>query len=269
MEKTGQIEPKEAGEAAYWGILLEPVIRNEFTRRTGLEVCIEKHILQHSCYPFMLANLDGIIVNPKNMCSYIFEAKTATPFYADNWELNVPEGYQLQIQHYMAVTDYPGTYIAVLIGGNHFKYHFIERDEEIIFLLIRLEKQFWECVLKKKPPKMDGSKACSDLLNRLYPKGKSKEIVILPSEAADLIKQYEESQAAETQAAQKKDEAVNRLKEMLGNNQYGTTDGRIISWSNVSSERFDAKALEVQQPDIYAKYIVDSGFRRFSVRRKE
>lgn len=27
MEKTGQIEPKEAGEAAYWGNIMEPIIK--------------------------------------------------------------------------------------------------------------------------------------------------------------------------------------------------------------------------------------------------
>ena len=64
MEKTGQIEPKVAGEAAYWGTTLEPLVRAEFVQRTGLPIKHEHAILQHSEYPFMLANLDGIVADP-------------------------------------------------------------------------------------------------------------------------------------------------------------------------------------------------------------
>jgi len=266
MEKTGQLEPKEAGEAAYWGTVLEPIIREEFTKRTGLEVGIEKSILQHPYHPFMLANLDGMVIDPEKKCGYVFEAKTANPFAADNWDLDVPEGYQLQVQHYMAVTGCTGAYIAVLIGGNQFKYYFIERDEEIISLLIKLEKQFWDCVVKKKPPKLDGSKASSELLNRLYPKGKSKDIVPLPGEALGLIQQYEDALSTENEAVLKKEEAVNRLKDLLGGNQYGSAGGRLVAWTNVTSERFDSKALKSEQPEIYSKYVTVSSYRRFSIR---
>jgi len=74
MEKTGQIEPKIAGEAAHWGTMLEPIIRNEFTERTGLQIKQEHAILQHSEYPFMLANLDGIVSGPMAVyvCNYHF-----------------------------------------------------------------------------------------------------------------------------------------------------------------------------------------------------
>ena len=36
MEKTGQLPSQEAGEAAYWGNLLESLVREEFTKRTGI-----------------------------------------------------------------------------------------------------------------------------------------------------------------------------------------------------------------------------------------
>ena len=39
LEKTGQAEPEEAeSEYAHFGTLLEPIVRNEFTRRTGIKV---------------------------------------------------------------------------------------------------------------------------------------------------------------------------------------------------------------------------------------
>src|SRR5690606_20076292 len=47
MEKRGEIEEEPAGEAAEWGLLLEPVIAREFERRTGKRVRRRQAILQH------------------------------------------------------------------------------------------------------------------------------------------------------------------------------------------------------------------------------
>ena len=40
LEKTDQIEHSEAGEAAYWGTVMEPIIRSEFEKRTGLRLIL-------------------------------------------------------------------------------------------------------------------------------------------------------------------------------------------------------------------------------------
>jgi len=266
MEKTGQIEPKEAGEAAYWGNIMEPIIRDEFTKRSGFDVLIEKSLLQHPEYSYMLANLDGIVIDEVKRKGYIFEAKTANSFVTGEWDMNIPENYQLQVQHYMAVTGYEGAYVAVLIGGNTFKYYFIERDEELIKILIKLEKQFWDCVIKNKMPKIDGSKACSDLLDRLYPMGKAKEIIELPNEAGTLIEKYEEYSELESSATLKKEEVINKLKDMLGDNEMGTCSGRIVSWSNITTERLNSKALKQALPDIFIQYSTASSYRRFAIK---
>ena len=55
MAKTGQLPYQEAGEAAYWGTQLEALVREEFSRRTGIEVKMVKQLLQSEERPFMLA----------------------------------------------------------------------------------------------------------------------------------------------------------------------------------------------------------------------
>lgn len=118
-----------------------------------------------------------------------------------------------------------------------------------------------------KPPQIDGSKASTELLDRLYPAGKNKEEVIqLSDEAIELVTQYEYYQAAESEASLKKDEASNKLKELLGNYEKADISGRFIYWSNVTSERLNTKALKAEQPDIYSKYLMKSTFRRFGIR---
>ncbi|MFR8758810.1 MAG: DNA-binding protein, partial [Clostridium sp.] len=81
----------------------------------------------------------------------------------------IPKEYQLQVQHYLAVCGLKRAYIAVLIGGNHFLYYQVERDEEMIEKLLEAEKDFWEAhVLADVPPVPDDSKATSKYLDEKY-----------------------------------------------------------------------------------------------------
>lgn len=265
MDKLGMLEPTEVGEAAYWGNILEPIVREEFAKRTSLKVDIEKSILKHSEYPFMVANVDGIVKDPEHG-NCIFEAKTSSVFRMEEWENSIPEEYQLQVQHYMAVTGFKGAYVAALIGGNQFKWQFIKRDDEVIEMLIKLEQSFWEHVKSKNPPPLDGSEAASLLLSRLYPKSKPESKITLPDEALDLIIEYEEYQEKEKQAAEQKEKAVNRLKALLGENEAGIAGSRIVSWKNIVSERLDSKQLKADIPEIYSKYTQQSGYRRFTIK---
>jgi putative phage-type endonuclease len=266
MEKTGQIKPKEAGEAAYWGTIMEPLIRNEFSKRTNLKVKLVKAILKHPNHSFMLANVDGVIKDPiYGEC--IFEAKTASVFKQNDWEDDkIPEEYMLQIQHYMAVTGYNRTFIAVLIGGNQFKFKTIERDDDLIEMIIKLEEDFWKHVLDNTPPELDGSQASSELLSRLYPESNNNHKILLPEEAKDLIIQYELGKEKEKVATEIKDEAVNKLKSLLGDNECGVIEDRQITWKSVSSERFDAKKFQLENSEVYKNYISKSSSRRFSIK---
>ena len=124
LEKTGQLPPQEAGEAAYWGNQLEAIVRAEFTKRTGIKVRQVKQLLQSEEHPFMLANLDGICEHP-DYGPCIFEAKTASAYKAGEWEDDIQDEYQLQLQHYMSVNGYRAAYIAVFIGGNTFRWRLI------------------------------------------------------------------------------------------------------------------------------------------------
>lgn len=265
MEKTGQLAPKEAGEAAYWGNVMEPIIRNEFTLRTNLNVRLVPSILKHPVHSFMLANLDGVVDDP--VCGEcIFEAKTASAYKQEQWEAGIPEEYMLQLQHYLAVTGLQRAFIAVLIGGNQFKYKIVDRDEDIIEMIVKLEEHFWHCVTNKTPPEMDGTEASTELLNRLYPLSNAGKQIVLPIEAADLVTQFELSKAKEKEASEMKDEAANMLKALLGENESGAVDGRIVTWKSISSEKFDSKKLQQQDPDVYGKYLCKSSYRRFLIK---
>lgn len=265
MEKTNQLPHQEAGEAAYWGTQLEALVRSEFTKRTGIEVMTVKQLLQSEEHPFMLANLDGVCEHPI-YGSCIFEAKTASAYKAENWNDRIPDEYMLQIQHYMAVTGYQGTYIAVLIGGNTFKWKFVERDEELIAMLIKLEGDFWNHVRTMTPPPLDGSEASAKFLSERFPDSLPSSRIDLPKDANDLIVQYDNACEELKRITERKQEAENRLKQMLGENEMGVAGERIITWKNISQERLDSKTLKSEHPTLYKKYVNQVSYRRFAIK---
>ncbi|MBD5168950.1 MAG: hypothetical protein HDT20_02315 [Oscillibacter sp.] len=265
MNKTGQLPDQEAGEAAYWGTQLEPFVRAEFTKRTGIEVRTVNQLLQSEEHPFMLANLDGICEVP-DVGTCIFEAKTTSAYKAGEWEDTIPDKYALQLAHYLAVTGYAGAYIAVLIGGNSFKWKFVERDEELISMLIELESAFWDHVQNGTPPPMDGSDASAKFLAARFHDSKPKSQITLPDTAVTLLAQYDEACEQLEIVTEQKQRAENLLKEMMGENEIGTAGDRVVTWKSVSQERLDSKTLKVEHPTLYKKYANKSSYRRFTVK---
>ena len=250
-------------EYTHFGNILEPVVRQEFMRRTGLKVRRKRAILQSGEYPFMLADLDGVINENGTMC--IFEAKTASAYKKAAWEEGVPLEYQFQVQHYMAVTGAGKTYIAALVGGNSFIYHEVPRDEEMIGNIIRMEREFWECcVLAGQEPKADGSVATTDFLDGRYGASNGKAVE-LPEEALPLCDMYDELAKRIEELKAKKDAAANQLKSYLKENESGTVGNRRIDWKTVTTTTFDKKRLKEERREIYDAYCAESHYRRLSV----
>lgn len=263
LDKTGQIEPDEAGEATYWGTLHEELIAQEFMKRTGLKVRRRNQMLQHSKYPWMLANLDRVVVGE----SAFLECKTASEYLKSSWEADkVPDAYMLQIQHYLAVTDLPYCYIAVLIGGNKFRHQRVDRDNELIDYIITIEHDFWQLVAKRTPPEVDGSDASTELLNRLYPSADPGSVILLPDEAEVLLKQYDEAKENLEHWENRKEESENKIKLLMENSEIAVLGDRKVTWKSVTSNRIDSKSLKKAHPDLYVQFTNRSESRRFIIK---
>lgn len=264
LEKTGQTEPEEPGEAAYWGTVLEDVVAREFSLRTGLKIRRRNAILQHPEYPWMLANVDRVIVGSGEG----LECKTTSAFNAKEWEgEEIPAQYILQVQHYMAVTGAKVWWIAVLIGGQKFLYKKVERDDELIEQLIEIERDFWENhVMKNVPPELDGSLASTELVKRMYPRA-ILPAIDLPSQAKDLVADLENVKAELKLLEERKSELENKLKHLLGEHEEGRIGDTVVTWKNVESKRIDTNRLKQEKPDIYEQYLKTSTYRKFDVRK--
>jgi putative phage-type endonuclease len=269
LDKTGQIEPDEPGEAAYWGNVLEDVVAREFTVQTGLRVQRSNKLYQHPEHKFMLGNVDRLILDKGGRGLGILECKTASAYKLGEWsDDQVPDEYAIQLQHYMAVLGVDYGYFAVLIGGQKFQYKLVERNEGIIDSLIQIEDEFWnKHVIPRVPPMVDGSDASTDLLNRLYPASRPAAEITLEREQALLIDKLlvakEDAKAAEGQVKR----LENELKAVMGDHEMAVYDGEpVLTWKSSSTTCLDTKRLKQEQPHIYEKYATTTSSRRFLVK---
>ncbi|MFB4347751.1 YqaJ viral recombinase family protein [Bacillus sp. BR_7] len=265
LEKTQAIEKEDIqSEAAYFGNVLEEVVAKEFAKRTDLKVQRRNAILQHPEYPWMLANVDRLIVGEK----VGLECKTASEYLKKEWEdEEVPAAYLLQCQHYMAVTGYEAWWIAVLIGGNKFVHKKIERDEELIQYLIDIEKDFWlNNVEKNEPPIFDGSDASTELLKHLYPESIADSFVSLGKQEELLIEARDQVDREIKVLQEQKAEYENKIKAKLGTNEVGGTEKYKVYWKSYKTNRFDSKLFKAEHPDLYEQYAKESISRKFTVK---
>lgn len=267
LDKVGETEIEDvAGEAAYWGNVLEDVVAKEFQSQTGHKVRRDNRMLAHPNHPYMIANLDRVLVGKKE----ILECKTSSAYRLKEWEADeIPAEYIIQVMHYLAVTGYEAAWIAVLVGGQKFIYKRIERDEEMIQFIIEIASDFWNNhVLKRVPPAYDGSKASSDLLGRMFPTAEQGSETELPDEAEDLIKQYQETSERLEELKVQKTEAENKLKALIGEAEVGIAQNHFVEWKTVKArETIDSKKLKLEHPEIYTQCIkIGKPTRRFAIK---
>lgn len=260
FEKTNPEMIQEiSNDAIHFGNVLEDVVAEEFVARTGKKVRRDNRMLRHPEHKFMMANLDRVVVGEKAL----LECKTTSQYNAEQWEDdNVPAQYLCQIQHYMAVTGFEKAYIAVLIGGQSFIWKEIERDDELIEILINAEKDFWENNVQAGViPEIDGSEATSDFINHMYQDIDNEEIE-LGSEADTLMKAIEsiKEDIKDKQQLQKKYE--NQLKDSIGHNTAGKTAAYLATWKQQTRRSIDKKALEEK----YGKEVIDQFYKESEYR---
>ena len=262
LEKTSSDTQSVYNEAMFWGTTLEPVIRDVFSTKIGKVVEVMPYIFQSEDYPFMIADIDGIVREDDGSVSLV-EIKTVSAFKAGEWADGLPAEYYIQIQHYLAVCELPRAYVVYLIGGNELHYELVERDEETISTIIMLESAFWDKVVRRQKPDVDENSA--EALDQLYP-ASNKTSIILPDEADKLLDDYMAIKAIEDDVKKQKNLLENQLKSMLGEAECAKSrNGFSVSWKEAVSTRLDTAALKKEQPDLVAKYTVRSSYRRFSV----
>ena len=267
LEKTEQIAPNEAGESAFWGTIMEPILRDQASKRLNLPVEPVPYMFYREETPWMLANVDGIIREKDGSVS-LLEIKTANGFAAKDWEDGLPQEYFLQVQHYLCVTDLKKAIVACLIGGNHFVMETVLRDDEVIANITAMEAAFWKSVVDRTQPEIDGSASTAEALSAMYPQSYTTS-VILPEEAEDILSYYMKVKESEASIKEEKLLCENKLKSLLGQAECDKSPkGISVSWKSVETSRIDTTRLKAEAPQIAERFTVKSQTRKFVVSTK-
>jgi putative phage-type endonuclease len=258
LEKTGQIEPPNlsGNEFIEWGNILEPVIREKFAKETGFEVFENHWVMLHDTHDFMVANIDGEVIDPQfGGKRGVLEIKTAGERMAKEWEEGPPHHYMLQVQHYLAVMgeDYEYAYVAVLIGGNQFKYFLIDRDDYVIDQIIQAEAEFMEMVEKNIAPEISGHKADTEYLARSFPEDNG-EIGELNSDLEAFAVRYSSLQKQIKLLQEEADYIKNKIKLEMKDFRILKSDMIKITMPTIKKISFNAKQFEQDHPELYEKY---------------
>lgn len=231
-QKTGMAPSDEPeSEAAEWGKRLEPVIAAKYSEVTKREVTLYgaelPKLIRHRSIPFMLGSLDADVRDRERHADHgdgILEIKTTGIHRADDWEEAAPLYYQVQVQHYLAVTDRLWASFAVLIGGQRFKWYDVERNDTFIAALEERCRWFWGMVERNEAPEPDGHPSTAAALKTLYP-ADSGETVDLGGPAIEWVAELEAAKAALDAAETRKREIENRIRSAMGAATYGVVPG--------------------------------------------
>ena len=267
LEKTGQIQPKPVeNEYVEWGNILEPIIRDKFKRETGFKVFQNNFVLQHETHEFMIANVDGEVIDPAfGGKRGVLEIKTASERMKNNWENGCPNNYMLQIQHYLACLNYEYAYVAVLIGGNHFKYYLIHRDEYIIDTIISAEMNFMNMVKNMIPPEIGGTESESQWLASAFPEAIDQE-KYLSADLEEMAGEYGRLQGLIKELQSEADQIKNQLKLEAKENKFLVGNELKITLPTIKKVTFDSKRFAGDHPDLYKQYKTkESSYRGFTI----
>lgn len=248
MEKKGKYTPKvtpATEEAAKWGTIMEPVLRDEFRKTINkereaaglkpLRVQQRHALFAHDDFDFMRTNLDGVILGHEKGFG-ILEIKTASEYLREEWEgEDIPNQYYIQVQHNIKVMEADFAYVAALVGGNKFRYYFIDRDDEIIKHIVQMEHNFWNnYFLENIPPTPSHSDAETEMLKILYPRSYDEPVTVLPVQFADLVEKIDDYKKQQKVLKELETDAKNKIMFAMKDSGVAFAGPHQISWKENS-----------------------------------
>ena len=247
------------------GRKLEAVVAEWFEEATGYRVLNDFKIRRHRKYPFLIANIDRLIVSQNGRGTGILEVKTTNRYSFRHWtDEGIPPQYYAQLQHYLFVTGHRWGAFAVLVDGREFYRFEVGRDEEFIPAMESLLIRFWKEHVEKRIPPEPQTKG--DVLF-LYPKSAAGKVVEAVPEVFDTYLELKNLQEKIKALQEEEKKLKDRLLVVMRDAEALTFDGKVLAtFKSVTQTRLDTGRLKKEQPEIYAQYCKSIESRRFLIK---
>lgn len=301
-DKTGLFPKTFNGNAATWfGHKLEPIIAERYAIEYNAAV-VEWPTMVWDDNGYEFANLDYLLVTPSEQFPAgvvtewateeppegilaILEVKTTgivTSGTAHKWKNGqVPDTYTVQGYHYinvmMPLLPEPRCVFAALLPG--------EGDDEYAITVRTLgirdtddlkwdaataqgiresNEEFWNMVMFRIEPEIDGSSSTTEAIARRYPKSTPKKEVNLGEDFVEIWDEWTRLKAAEAAAKEATSKARNQINAAIGDGElvYATKDGESVLLAtyanNKSSWKFDVDAFRAHDPELYNEFLFEA-----------
>lgn len=268
LAKKGAAEDS-GNSATEWGNILEEPVRQKTREELGCRIETVEGMFTSADYPFMNANLDGLIYFDKKtqigdyivkgLCGHeIKTSRTGDGFAADE----IPDSYFAQVQHYMAVTGIETFILTVFIFDRYAVIHYvIFRNNNFIAKLINAEKNFWECnILADAMPAPTGNENETELLKNLP----MAETITLDEESEAILEEKAQLDAEIKILQEQSDILKEKILIKMAANPSGAAAAKTvaecgawkISLTTQTAKRVDTAALK--KAGIYEQYAKES-----------
>jgi len=250
LEKTEGFGGDIDGPDIRRGKRQEPIAAMMYEEITGQKVRRINKVLHHPKHPFMLANIDREILGE----DAILEIKCPRHMTYRKWQREgVPEGPILQGQHYLAVRGKGRVVFGIFCAEiDEMMIVPVERDNDLIDLVVDKESEFWSFVKAKKLPE-EFEPAPIDL-----PAVGGKDLIKLDTpEWARAVNDLRVAKDLKAEAAAVEDMAKGEIKKLMGDHEIVEGSGaRIYHTLSKGRKRLDQTALKKAHPEIYEQFVV-------------
>lgn len=252
-EKTGRSPDVEGTPAMRRGTVLEPVVADLYREVTGRKLRRVNAVLQHPEHDWMLGNVDREIVaaRPDDGPGVLEIKCPGLRVFAQCRREGIPDYYQLQMQHYLAVTGRKWGAFAVFSAERWDLLHFdVERDDELIDLIVERDAAFWELVKSGTPPESAEELTKVDI----PPLQTDMELVRIESDAwRNAVDEYRMAKEILDEAKELESVAKERLQNLMELHGAAVAEGwglRVYYREQAGRMTFDHKAFAKANPDL-------------------
>lgn len=267
-DKFGQLSVQEESEATRLGRDLEEYVAKRFTEKTGKKVKNCNYILRSKEYPFMIANVDRVVVG-ENAAVECKVTRNYDRYDYAGGEYNA--SYDTQCLHYIGAAHFDRVYLVILELGVGLWIFVIERDkrQEDVRALILLEKKFWEENIKEKiPPMPTGIENDSEFIATAYQANEelpTVDLTPLDKQLQEIITLKAQKTALEAEITERE----NLVKVRLSEATRGESERFEVSWKQNTKTLLDKDRLLAERPEICKEYSKQSVSRTFRLTEKK
>jgi putative phage-type endonuclease len=240
LDKIGEGVPFEGNKFTEAGTVLEPVVAQWFTQKTGIELVSAPQGLI-GLKPHYRVNIDRLTTDNEVVEIKTTQLRLEEPL--DKWRIQATWG--------AGIFGAKAYWIVWLERGVDLKYKRFEFDEELFSILCDEADRFWQLVETRTPP---DPKLSSEFTAKY---GETIEA------SQTLQDKFLRLRALKEKAAEDKEEIellTEEIKLVMGTAEALTINGAVVAtWKQSKArELIDSKALKSERPEIYAQFLKQS-----------